>query len=294
MMRDRSLPSRLFDVSNYVLFTLFCISILVPFINAFAISLSSYEAAMLGKVGLWPDSFHLDAYKQLAFNKQFMRTFMNTVFLAAVNTTLVIVLSLAAGYAMAHKHLIGRGFLFIVLIVPMYFSGGLIPFFLVVNKLGLNNTYWALVLPGVINIFYIIIFRNQINQLPQELLESAEIDGANEFRILRHIIMPLVLPMTMAFVIFSAVNYWNEWFNVLIFIRDKELWTLQFQLREILSNASLADSELQKMLINQQSLIHPNNLKMAALMLTVLPIIIVYPFVQKYFIHGQLVGAVKG
>jgi len=294
MMRDRSLSSRLFDAVNYLLFTLFCISVLVPFINALAISLSSHDAAMLGKVGLWPDGFHWEAYERLAYSKQFVRTFLNTVFLTIINTTLVIVLSLAAAYAMAHKHLIGRGFLFIVLIVPMYFSGGLIPFFLLVNKLGMGNTYWALVLPNIINIFYIIIFRNQINQLPQELIESAEIDGASEFRTLLHIIMPLVLPMTMAFVIFSAVAYWNEWFNVLIFIRDKELWTLQFQLRDILTSATLKDSELQKTLINNDALIHPNNLKMAALMLTVLPIIVVYPFVQKYFIHGQLVGAVKG
>jgi ABC-type glycerol-3-phosphate transport system permease component len=180
------------------------------------------------------------------------------------------------------------------LIVPMYFGGGLVPFYLLVNTLGLNNTYWALILPSVINIFYIIVFRNQINQLPQELLESAEMDGASEMRILLNIILPLVLPMAMAFVVFSAVAYWNEWFNVLIFIRDKSMWTLQFQLRDILSNARLIDEGTNQAMIKNGFQIDPNNLKMAALMLTVLPILVVYPFVQKYFIHGQLVGAVKG
>ncbi|WP_409345179.1 carbohydrate ABC transporter permease [Paenibacillus sp. MBLB4367] len=293
-MLHRSTTGRIFDIFNVLLFIVFCISILVPFINAIAISLSSYKAASLGNIGLWPKGFNLEAYYKLAYSKQFLRTFLNTVFLTAVNTVLVIVLSLSAGYAMAHKHLIGRGFLFIVLIIPMYFSGGLIPFYLLVNQIGLNNTYAALILPSVINVFYIIVFRNQINQLPQELIESAEIDGASEMRILFRIILPLVLPMAMAFIVFSAVAYWNEWFGVLLFVREKTMWTLQYQLRDILINSTLIDSETQKSLVNDEHTIHPNNLKMAALMLTILPIIVIYPFVQKYFIHGQLVGAVKG
>lgn len=290
----RSTSRRIFEVFNILLFVLFSLSIIVPFLNAIAISLSSYDEVLNGKIGLWPRGFNLDAYYQLAYSKQFIRSFLNTVFLTAVNTALVIILSMAAGYVLAHKRLAGRSFLFMYLIVPMYFGGGLVPFYLLVNTLGLNNTYWALILPSVINIFYIIVFRNQINQLPQELLESAEMDGAGEMRILLNIILPLVLPMAMAFVVFSAVAYWNEWFNVLIFIRDKSMWTLQFQLRDILSNARLIDEGTNQAMIKNGFQIDPNNLKMAALMLTVLPILIVYPFVQKYFIHGQLVGAVKG
>ncbi|WP_238178169.1 carbohydrate ABC transporter permease [Paenibacillus contaminans] len=290
----RSTSRRIFEVFNILLFVLFSLSIIVPFLNAIAISLSSYDEVLNGKIGLWPRGFNLDAYYQLAYSKQFIRSFLNTVFLTAVNTALVIILSMAAGYVLAHKRLAGRSFLFMYLIVPMYFGGGLVPFYLLVNTLGLNNTYWALILPSVINIFYIIVFRNQINQLPQELLESAEMDGAGEMRILLNIILPLVLPMAMAFVVFSAVAYWNEWFNVLIFIRDKSMWTLQFQLRDILSNARLIDEGTNQAMIKNGFQIDPNNLKMAALMLTVLPILVVYPFVQKYFIHGQLVGAVKG
>lgn len=290
----RSTSRRIFEVFNILVFVLFSLSIIVPFLNAIAISLSSYDEVLNGKIGLWPRGFNLDAYYQLAYSKQFIRSFLNTVFLTAVNTALVIILSMAAGYVLAHKRLAGRSFLFMYLIVPMYFGGGLVPFYLLVNTLGLNNTYWALILPSVINIFYIIVFRNQINQLPQELLESAEMDGASEMRILLNIILPLVLPMAMAFVVFSAVAYWNEWFNVLIFIRDKSLWTLQFQLRDILSNARLIDEGTSQAMIKNGFQIDPNNLKMAALMLTVLPILVVYPFVQKYFIHGQLVGAVKG
>jgi putative aldouronate transport system permease protein len=122
-------------------------------------------------------------------------------------------------------------------------------------------------------------------------MESAEIDGAGEFRLLFRIVLPLVLPMTMAFVIFSAVAHWNQWFNVLLYIKSKSMWTLQFQLREILNNARLEDEVLNPL---GEQIIHPENLKMAALMVTVLPIVVIYPFVQKYFIHGQFVGAVKG
>jgi len=290
----RSFSRKIFEICNALFFIGFSLTIIVPFVNAIAISLSSFDEVFAGSVGLWPKGFNLDAYYQLAYSKQFIRTFLNTVVLTAVNTSLVIVLSMAAGYVLAHKNLHGRSFLFLFLIVPMYFSGGLVPFYLLVNALGMNNTYWALILPSVINIFYIIVFRNQIMQLPQELMESAEMDGAGELRILTSIILPLVMPMAMAFVVFSAVAYWNEWFNVLIFIRDKTMWTLQFQLRDILSNARLVDTQTNQAMVKDGFQVDPQNLKMAALMLTVLPIIIVYPFVQKYFIHGQLVGAVKG
>ncbi|GAA3403734.1 carbohydrate ABC transporter permease [Paenibacillus hodogayensis] len=290
----RSTSGRVFTIFNYFFFIMFCITILVPFINAIAISFSSYQAVSSGHIGLWPKGFNWEAYKTVAYNKQFLRTIVNTVFLTVVNTVLVITISMAAGYALSHKRLPGKAFIFIFILIPMYFSGGLIPTYLLVNNIGLNNTYGALIFPAVVNVFYIIVFRNSIMQLPQELLESAEMDGASEPRILVHLIVPLVLPMVMAFVVFSAVAYWNEWFGVMVYIRDKSMWTLQYQLRDILVNAALVDEETQKNLVNREMLIHPDNLKMAALMLTILPIVAVYPFVQKYFIHGQLVGAVKG
>jgi putative aldouronate transport system permease protein len=293
-MRYKSGSRKVFEVFNYTLFIIFCISILVPFLNAIAISLSSSQAVVKGAIGIWPVGFNLEAYKKLVSSFQFLRTIGNTVFLTSVNTFLVILISLAAAYALANKHIIGKRFFFVFILIPMYFSGGLIPTYLLINNLGLNNTYGALILPAIVNIFYIIVFKNSIDQLPKELLESAEIDGASEPRILFKIILPLILPMVMAFVVFSAVAYWNEWFGVLLYIRDKHLWTLQFQLRDILINASLADAETQKAIVQNAPLINPENLKMAALMLTILPIIVIYPFVQKYFIHGQLVGAVKG
>jgi len=275
-------------------FVILCLTILIPFFNAIAISLSSYDGIVRGGIGIWPHGFNLGGYHKLITNGQFLRTIFNTVFLTGVNTFLVIIISLASGYALANRHMIGKSIIFYYIIIPMYFSGGLIPTYLLVNKLGLHNSFLALILPNVISMFYMIVFKNSIEQLPRELLDSAEIDGASEPRILVNIIFPLILPMCMAFVVFSAVGYWNEWFGVLLYITDNTKWTLQFQLRDILVNAALADATTQAAIIQDADRVNPENLKMSALMITVLPIIAIYPFVQKYFIHGQLVGAVKG
>jgi len=291
MMNYRS-PSRIvFEACNIIFMILFSASILIPFFNVLAISVSDAKAVREGAVGLWPVGFQLDAYKHLIGNSLFMRSTLNTVFLTVLNTSLVILFSLSSAYALASKNLVGRTPIFYYFLITMFFNGGLVPTYLLVTNLGLYNTYGALIFPSVVSIFYIIVFKNVIGQLPKELLECAEIDGAGDFKILFRIVLPLVLPMTMAFIIFSAVGYWNQWFNVLLYIKDKSMWTLQFQLREILTTSQLQDDQLNPV---GEQIIHPENLKMAALLVTILPIIAIYPFVQKYFIHGQFVGAVKG
>lgn len=294
MVSYRSVSRTLFQFFNYTFMLLLCVSILVPFLNAIAISLSSYAEVAQGHIGLWPKGFNLNGYERLALNAAFLRSAANTVLLTVVNTALVIFISLFAAFALANKNMVGKKVVFNYYLVTMFFNGGLIPTYLVVNSIGITNTYLALILPAVCNVFYIIVFKNVIDQLPKELLESAEMDGAGEFAVLVKIVLPLVLPMTAAFTIFSAVAYWNEWFGVLIYIRDKELWTLQYHLRDILVDTISVNAIAREAMIKGHDRIHPENIKMAALMITVLPIVAVYPFVQKYFIHGQLVGAVKG
>lgn len=292
---DRYLsPSRIaFQIFNYSFFVLFCISVLVPFINALAISFSSYDATLGGTVGLWPKGFNVNAYKELIANYTFLRSMINTIFLTVIKTVLSVGISLCAAYALSHKHFFGRKTAFYFILITMFFSGGLIPTFLLLMGLGIGSTYWALILPGLVAPFYIIIYKNMIDQLPKEVIESAEIDGAGEFSLLFRIVLPLVLPMTMAFVIFSAVAYWNEWFNVLLYIKDKSMWTLQFQLREIMESG-LSKQNTNAIITMDLAPVHHEGLKMAALMVTILPIVCIYPFLQKYFIHGQFVGAVKG
>lgn len=293
-MHYRSTSRKVFEYFNYAFFTLFSITILVPFFNAIAVSLSTYDAVAEGVVGLIPKGFNIDSYTALTNNYTFVRSFINTICLTIINTAQVIILSVCTGYALTRPNLVGKNVIFMYILITMFFNGGLIPTYLLVNSLGISNTYLALILPSFASVFYIIVFKNVIDRLPKDLIDAAEMDGAGEFSILFKVIFPMVLPMTAAFTIFSAVGYWNEWFNVLLYIRDSSMWTLQYQLRNILVNSNLSYDPNQGSLTNSYQPIHPDNLKMAALMITILPIISIYPFVQKYFIHGQLVGAVKG
>lgn len=293
-MNYRSTSRIVFEYCNYAIFTIFCISILLPFLNAISISLSGYDPVAEGIVKLWPKDFNFGSYAVLTSNDTFVRSFINTVCLTIINTAQVIIFSVCAGYALTRPDLVGKKVFFYYILITMFFSGGLIPTYLLVNSLGIANTYLALILPSFASVFYIIVFKNVIDQLPKDLMDAAEMDGAGEFSILFRVILPMVLPMTAAFTIFSAVGYWNEWFNVLLYIRDSSMWTLQYQLRDILVNHNLTFDPDQATLVRSFEPIHPANIKMAALMITILPIIIVYPLVQKYFIHGQLVGAVKG
>jgi putative aldouronate transport system permease protein len=289
----RSVSRRIFEVFLYTGFVLFCFAIILPFLNVIAVSLSSKKALLEGKVYFWPVELYTKGYQVILSSKLFLTSFRNTVGLVAINTPLCIGIALCAGYALSSRHFYGHRVAFVYIMIPMYFSGGLIPFYLMVNKYGLNNTYLALIFPYLTSTFYVIVFRNIISRLPKEIIESAEIDGATEFTILFRVVFALILPTVMAFAIFSAVGYWNAWFNVLIFIRKKNMWTLQYMLRDIYSNPGIGGGQLDAVIDDLAQLL-PQNIINAAIMCTVIPIIVVYPFLQRYFIHGVIVGAVKG
>ncbi|MFC5403106.1 carbohydrate ABC transporter permease [Cohnella soli] len=288
-MHYRSKSRLLFEVFNYAAFGAFTLLILFPFANAIAISFSDFQSVSNGEVRFWPKGFNTASYELILTNKYFLATLGNTIFLTLVNTLLTIVLALAAGYALASKHMVGGKVLMNFYLIPMYFTGGLIPFYLMVQNLQLGETYWALILPVVVNVFYIIIFRNSIANVPAELGESAEMDGASDLVILFRIIFPVISPMVAAFVIFSAVTFWNEWFNVLLFISDMKKSTLQFWLRGVLTRTF---DPFQ--LFGRDTLVNYRANEMAAAIVTILPVVLIYPFLQRFFIHGIIVGAVKG
>jgi len=287
----RTKSRKVFEAMNYTFFILFTLSIILPFLYVISLSLSSYEAINTGKVGLIPVGFSLAGYKNIIQNSEFIRALFNTIFITAIDTILVIWIALMAGYALANKNMPGKNIIFNFILLPLYLNGGLIPYYLLVNSLKLKDSYLAIIFPIITNVFYIIVYRNSIVNLPHDIIESAEIDGAGEYRILYSIVLPLLLPMTMAFIIFSAVAYWNEWYNVLLFISSRKKWTLQYKLRDILATNDLTENSMK---IRITGGVHPKNIRMAALMVTVLPIVTIYPFLQKYFIHGIIVGAVKG
>jgi len=287
----------IFEVLNYLLFTVFSLLIVLPFLNIIAISLSSNQAVSSGQVTFWPKGFNLLAYAKIVTNWGFIVSFMNTVFITVADTILIIGIALLAGYVLANKHMIGKKFLFVYFIIPMYFSGGIIPLYILVNRLKLTNSMLALILPVIVSPFYIMVFRNNIvNNIPKDLMESAEIDGAGDFTILIRIVIPLLLPVIIAFAIMSGVGYWNEWYYCLLFIRDKTKWTLQYRLKYILTLYEITDNTpgAPFRMFQTDAKIHRQSMKMAALIVSVLPIFLIYPFMQKYFIHGIVVGAVKG
>jgi putative aldouronate transport system permease protein len=293
MVQYRSVSRRIFEVFLYTGFTLFCLSIILPFLNVIAVSLSSKRAIMTGTIYFWPVEFYTRGFETILRSSLYLNSFRNTVAVMTLNTILQIFVALCAGYALSSRNFYGAKIAFVYILIPMYFGGGLIPFYLTVNKYGLNNTFFALVFPYLTSGFYVIVFRNIIARLPKEIIESAEIDGATEFTILFRIVFALILPTVMAFAIFSAVDYWNMWFPVLIFIRNKALWTLQYMLRDIYTNPGIGGGQLDALVEDQAQLV-PQNLINAAILCTVVPIIVIYPFLQRYFIHGVIVGAVKG
>jgi putative aldouronate transport system permease protein len=211
-----------------------------------------------------------------------------------VNTTLVIFIALFAGYALQNKNFRRIKQFTLYILIPMYFSGGLVPTYMLVNSwLGWRDSYLALILSVVTSPFLIIIFRNNIANLPKEMSESAEIDGANDIIILLKVLLPLIIPTVMAFVIFNAVGYWNEWFNCMLYIQTPTKYTMQYKLRQILATSTIDFNSLKGLAISIKDLVHPQNIKMAALLVTIIPIMLIYPFLQKYFIHGVIVGALK-
>lgn len=295
LLRYRSVSRRVFEVFLYLGFILLGLCIVLPFMHVAAISLSSKSAILKNQVTIVPVELYTRGYDIILSSRLFLTSLTNTVLLTTVNTLVAILIAVSAAYALANKHFLGMRAALIYTLIPLYFSGGLIPFYLIVNSYGLNNTRLALMLPYLVDPFLIIVFRNAIVRLPQEIMESAEVDGASEFAILFRIVFALIVPMVAAFTIISAVFYWNMWFPVLIFIRDKWKWTLQYMLRDIYTNPLIGGGQLDVgNVVDDLDNILPQNLINAAIVCTVLPVVVLYPFLQRFFIHGVIVGAVKG
>lgn len=295
MIQRRNLSRTIFSVCNYIFMVLISVSILIPFLNCFALSLSSYDAIKRGAVGLWPVGFNMKAYAEILDDMYFMRNFCNTVFLTVINTCALIAIALLAGYALQSKYCKHQKLKTLYILIPMYFGGGLIPSYILINTwLNLRDNYLALILPAIVSPFLIIIFRNNIANLPKEMSESAELDGASDYTVLTKILMPLILPTVIAFIIFNAVGYWNEWFNCMLYIQSPEKFTLQYKLRSILNTAALQTTQGKQLGVSIEKMLHPQNIKMASLLVTIIPIMLIYPFLQRYFIHGVIVGALKG
>ena len=292
----RSKGERIFDVFNYIFLGLLGFCTLYPFLNVLNISLST--PANVGNVGLriLPLNPCFEGYKKIMENAYLLTGYKNTIIRTVLGTIINVILSSMVAYPLSKKYLPNRNIWVSMIIFTMFFSGGLIPSYILIQKLGLTNTIWVLILPGAISTFNMIIVRNYFMSLPTELEESAKIDGANDIRILFSIILPVSVPIIATIALWSAVGHWNAWFDALIYITDENLMVLQVILRRMVVEGSMQYMESSGTeFVNEDGFKPtPDIIKSAAIMVSSLPIIMVYPFVQKYFIQGIMIGSLKG
>lgn len=280
---------KVFDVFNVVLLTSVGIIALIPFVFVLAGSFATEAELATRPFFLWPETFSLRAYESILTSPAFLRAIVTTVLVTAVGTAIQLLLTATMAYPLSKSNLPGRRVIMYAVVFTMVFSGGMIPTFLVVKDLGLLDTYWALILPLAINPFSLIIMKNFFQQLPAELEESAKIDGANELQTLRSVILPLSKPVLATFALFYAVGIWNDFMSPLLYLNDSSMWTLQMFLRQVTvaTDLSIVDAD-------PSQLPPAQGIKFAVIVVATLPIMLFYPFLQKHFAKGMLIGSVKG
>lgn len=286
-----SAGDRAFSWGVNLILIIFCAIIIFPLLHIIAGSFSDPMSLLLGEVGFWPKGFTLDMYERVFKNSDIWRGYGNTIVYTVVGTAISVTLTAFGAYPLSRKDFYGRNFFMGIFVFTMFFTGGMIPTFLIVQRLGLLNSMWALVLPTAVSTYNMIIMRTFFQStIPFELVESAELDGCNDLRIFFSIVIPLSGPIFAVMVLFYGVAQWNAWFPALLYISDRALYPLQMVLREVLiqsdmSNMSGSSADVE---------IVGDGLKYATMVVATLPIMCLYPFLQKYFVQGVMIGAVKG
>ncbi len=292
-MDKRTFGSICFDIFNYVFMILLMLVCLYPFMYVIFASLSDSNMLMAHEGLLWwPIKANLNSYRTVLKNPMIFSGYKNTLFVLVAGVSLSMVLTILAAYVLSRKEFAIRKFATMYVMITMFFSGGLVPLYLTVMQIGLENSLLALVIPGAISVYNMIILRTGFLALPESLIESAKLDGASHTRILCSIVIPLSLPTIAVIVLYYAVTQWNSWFFAMIFLRDRAKFPLQLILREILPQND-TDSMLLD-LTKTDALSASETVQYAIIIVATLPILVVYPFIQKYFVKGVMIGAVKG
>ena len=291
----QSAGSRAFDLFNTVFLLFLCFIMLYPMYYMVIVSISNGYHVMRNEVYWYPMGVNFDVYKSIFNYRMFMRSYGNTILYTVVGTLVNLAVTILCAYPLSRRELYGRGLITRLITATMFFGGGLIPTFLLVTSLGLRDSMWALILPGAISTYNMIVMRTTFMNLPSELHESAYLDGANDWTILLRIILPLSGAMLATITLFYAVGHWNSFFSALIYLDSREKYPLQLLLRNIVIQG--ADTELLNYAgaaADSASMAVTQNYKYAAIVVAVAPILCVYPFIQKYFVKGVLIGSLKG
>ncbi len=277
---------RVFTVVNAIIMILVSFATLYPFLYLISQSFTSEQAIIAGHTSLIPEGFNINTYIYVItrYDCEFLKYYLNTIIYTLVGTVLSLLFSSILAYPLSKPQLKINRFLSPFIIFTMYFGGGLIANYVLVLKLGLKNSMWGFILPMLISTYYVILMRSFFMSIPKDLEEAGEIDGLNKFGVFWHIARPLSTPIIATMTLFYAVMYWNNWFNAKLYLQDKSKWPVAYFLQTIIRGGGASDPDAQQM---------SANIKSCAMVLTVLPIICVYPFIQKFYVQGMMLGGVK-
>jgi len=292
MLLHRTAGERIFDVILYVLLAVAALTTVYPFIYLLIISLNETSDALKGGLYLFPRKFTLDNYAYVFENDKLARAALNSVLRTVIHTVLTVFCCGMLAYVLSRRTFIFRKQFSFILIITMYVSGGLIPTYLLMRNLGLTNTFLVYIIPGLVSAFYVFVMRTFFEQLPDGLVESAHIDGANDFRVYTQIILWISLPVVSTVALYAAVGAWNAWFdNYLYNSRNEKLAVLQYELQKMIQTVETTNTEAGDSM--GRRIISPLTIKSTLTILVTVPILLVYPFLQKYFVQGMTLGAMK-
>lgn len=280
---------KIFQVFLILFFTIMSVAMIYPFLHVLSISLSTAREALRQGLHFYPHEISFFAWKKVFTNHTVWLAFGNTLFRTGFGTVLSLIFMSMAAYPLSRKYLPHRSVYMSYIIITMFFGGGLIPTYLLIKSLGFVDSRWVLIIPGLISTYSMFILRNFFMGIPAELEDSAKIDGANDIRILFNIVIPLSKPVLATLALWSAVGHWNAWFDALIYLQDPDKIVLQTYLRRL-----VITSEGDPILPIRTPDMEPETIKAAVIMFTALPILILYPFLQRYFVKGVMVGSLKG
>ena len=285
----------IFEIANHILLTIVLIIVVYPLIFIISASFSSPTAVIRGEMWLFPVDFSLAGYVKVFANKDIMTGYRNTIFYTVVGTTINLIMTIIAAYPLSRKSFYGRNIIMAIFTFTMFFNGGMIPTYLIIKDLNLLNNFWVMILPGAVSIWNIIIMRTFFQtSIPLEIEEAALIDGCSNIKTLTRIVLPLSAPIIAVMVLFYGVSHWNAFFNALLYLSSRSKFPLQLFLREI-----LIQNQLEGMIHTDVTTISEQEslaevIKYAVIIVASAPMMLLYPFLQKYFVKGVMIGAIKG
>lgn len=284
---------KIFSVFNYVFITLLSLLMIYPFWYLFMASISDATLAATGGLFLKPAGFSTGAYQTILNNASFLTSFRTTVIVTATGTLLGTFFTATTAYAISKRRMQGAVVISFLILLTMLFNGGMVPNYILIKNLGMMNTLWALILPGTISAFNVFVMRSFFRGIPEALEEAATIDGANDLKIFFQVVLPLSKPVLATISLFIAVMYWNDFFSTVLYITDKSKWQLQAMLRDMISNTTQM-MQGSGATIGYQQNVSGFTVRMASIIVATIPILIVYPFLQKHFTKGAMIGSIKG